>query len=354
MNTIRFGYCLPIFAAPGARLFRTPNYAQLDPVRTMELGVLADELGYDSLWVADHLMLGRDSAIMEGWTTLAALAGATRRARLGMIHMAHFFRHPAMTAKMAATLDGISGGRLIHFVDGGNRPAEFAAYGLPWRATLAERVAHLREELELTTALWTDAAPIDYDGQHYRLQGALCRPQPHQQPHPPIWIGGAQPAMLELCARYAQGWNSTPLTPAKLRTDLASLAATCARLERPYAAIEKSLEMQILIAPDLDTIRTRLSAMIALEPAVDSADSALDAFLAGATDAIPEALAATSLIGTPASIIAQLEPYIEAGITHFMFWFMDAPEESGMRLFTEQVMPYFRRHLPSSESRQKS
>src|SRR5687768_13618735 len=95
MSRIQFGFCLPIFAAPGARFFRTPNYPQLDPLTTFKMGQAADALGYDSLWVADHLMLGRDEAILEGWTTLAALAGSTQRARLGMIHQGHFFRNPA-------------------------------------------------------------------------------------------------------------------------------------------------------------------------------------------------------------------------------------------------------------------
>src|SRR5262245_48288511 len=100
VSDIRFGFCVPTFALPGAGLFRTPGYAALDPATTMMLGRAAEELGYDSLWVADHLMLGQDDAILEGWTTLAALGGATRRVRLGMIHQANGFRHPALAAKM--------------------------------------------------------------------------------------------------------------------------------------------------------------------------------------------------------------------------------------------------------------
>ena len=99
---LRFGFCLPIFASPGPRLFRTPNYAALDPTATMAMARRADGLGYDSLWVADHLMLGHDEAILEGWTVLAALAGATERARLGMIHHANLLRYPAVAAKAAA------------------------------------------------------------------------------------------------------------------------------------------------------------------------------------------------------------------------------------------------------------
>src|SRR5437660_12045377 len=128
MKPIEFGYCLPIFAWPSGNFFRTPNYRQLDAKTTMALGVRAEELGYDSLWVADHLMLGKDEAILEGWTTLSALAGCTQRAKLGIIHQALFFRHPSVTAKMIATLDQISGGRFIYFADTGTRAGEHHAY----------------------------------------------------------------------------------------------------------------------------------------------------------------------------------------------------------------------------------
>ena len=95
---------MPIFAAPGPNLFRTPGFAEIDPAACMAMGKRADELGYDSLWVADHLMLGKDDAILEGWTVLSALAGATTRAKLGMIHLAVLFRNPALTAKMVANV----------------------------------------------------------------------------------------------------------------------------------------------------------------------------------------------------------------------------------------------------------
>src|SRR5262249_109753 len=148
-------------------LFRTPNYPALNPAVTLRLAREADRLGYDALWVADHLMLGKDAAILEGWTTLAVLAGATTRVRLGMIHQAHFFRAPALAAKMIATLDQLSGGRFIYFIDGGNRPSEYHAYGLPWEEDLAVRAAHLTEGLELALALWTATAPVTWRGQHY-------------------------------------------------------------------------------------------------------------------------------------------------------------------------------------------
>jgi alkanesulfonate monooxygenase SsuD/methylene tetrahydromethanopterin reductase-like flavin-dependent oxidoreductase (luciferase family) len=342
MNKIQFGFCVPIFASPGGRLFRTPNYLQLDAAMTMDLSKTADELGYDSLWVADHLMLGRDHAILEGWTTLAALAGATKQAKLGMIHMAHFFRYPALTAKMAATLDQISGGRLIHFIDGGNRPAEYEAYGLPWRDSLEERVSHLVDGLKLTTVLWTGEQPVSFKGRYYQLKEAVCTPRPLQKPHPPIWLGGVQPLMLEACARYAQGWNTTPVNLPTLRTHLQALAEACQRVGRPFEELEKSLEMQILVAPDLATVRQQLRVMIAHDPPAGGLEPAFEAFLNGSTDVIPDSLARTSIVGTPEMIIQQLQAYIQEGITHFMLWFMDVPRQEGLRLFAGQVAPRLR------------
>ena len=150
---IKFGYCLPIFAWPGARLFRTPAYPQLDAATTMKLGKLAEDLGYHSIWVADHLMLGKDEAILEGWTTLAAVAGMTQRVQLGIIHYNNAFRHPALTAKVVATLDQISGGRYIHFVDYGNQPREFLAYGLHANDAIEDRIAHMNEGVEIALKL---------------------------------------------------------------------------------------------------------------------------------------------------------------------------------------------------------
>lgn len=342
MHPIQFGYCVPIFAYPGARLFRTPNYAQLDVATTLALARLADQIGYDSLWVADHLMLGRDNAIMEGWTTLAALAGSTQRAKLGMIHQGHFFRHPAMHAKMTATLDQISGGRFIYFIDAGYGKAEHLAYGLPYPETMEERFPQVMDGLQITLALWRADKPTSLKTEFFEIKDATCTPLPVQKPHPPVWFGEAHPLIFEATARYGQGWNTVPRGLAEVRQRLAALKDTCHRIGRNYDEIEKSLETQILIVPDQAALRQQLQAMIALAPGNEPLDADLQPFLAGRSEHLPPKLAEQWLVGTPDQIVQQVQAYLNLGITHFMLWFMDAPAEGGMRLFADTVMPRFR------------
>lgn len=337
---LKFGFCLPIFAVPGNPFFRTPNYAQLDAFTTLAMARQADVLGYDSLWVADHLMLGKDEAILEGWTTLAALAGCTEQARLGIIHYSNPMRNPSMTAKMTATLDQLSGGRLIHFFDCGNNRREHCAYGLPWDEAAEERIARMEEALDLTLALWQATKPLDFSGHYYQLEQALCKPGPVQQPHPPVWLGEVHPLMLDLCARRAQGWNTTPVSLPELDRRLQALGAACQRAGRSLKDIEKSFETQILIAPDLAGLRRSLSQILTRSASPPAED--LAAFAQGRTDQLPPSLTESFLIGTPDQVAAQLQAYQQRDIAHFMLWFMDAPDAAGLELFAREVMPRFR------------
>ncbi len=339
---IKFGFCVPIFALPSGLLFRTPNFPTLDTAAALNMARLADELGYDSLWVADHLMLGKDAAILEGWTTLAALAGSTQQAELGIIHQAHFFRHPTLAAKMIATLDQISGGRFIYFIDTGTRPGEHQAYGLPYPDTLEERMPYLLEGLTLAQQLWQSSEdnPVTFAGQYYHVTDAVCTPHPVRTP--PVWFGEAHPVTLNACARHGQGWNSVPVPHAELQHRLEALRAACSRMGRDYDTLEKTLEIQILIAPDTTTLRQTLNAIVSKAPPDDPRIEGLDAYLAGRTDKIPVALADTWLIGTPAAVRTQIQRYLDLGFTHFMLWFVDAPETAGLHLFSEQIAPFFK------------
>lgn len=338
-HPVRFGYCLPIFAAPGVHHFRTPNYPRLDAAVTLAAGQRAEALGFDDLWVADHLMLGQENAILEGWTTLAALAGCTSRVGLGMIHQAHFFRQPAMAAKMMATLDQISGGRYIFFADPAFGKAEHLAYNLPYPEDATERIARTVEGVELALALWKSGEPVTFEGQFYRVTNATCTPLPAQQPHPPVWFGEAHPDTLAACARLGQGWNSVPVGLVEMKTRLATLSDACAAIGRDFSEITRSYETQILVATDRASLRRKLQVMADLTPNAPSAEMA--SYLSGATDTLPENLTKSYLLGTPEEVTGQMQAYVDAGVNHFMLWFMDAPDDAGMELFMREVAPGF-------------
>ena len=153
--------------------------------------------------------------------------------------------------------------------------------------------------------------------------------------------GGVNPAMLRTCARYGQGWNTTPVSVPQVREHLRTLSAVCAEAGRSADELEKSLEMQVLIAPDRETLRQRLQAIVDLDPSGQAPNEPLRAFLAGETDAVPE-MDRVAIIGTPDNVRQRIQEYIDAGITHFMLWFLDAPSDEGMTLFAEHVLPAFR------------
>jgi alkanesulfonate monooxygenase SsuD/methylene tetrahydromethanopterin reductase-like flavin-dependent oxidoreductase (luciferase family) len=328
-----FGFCLPVFANPGHALFRTPAWSELEPAAAVEAAVEAESLGYDSLWVADHLMHGHDGGILEGWTTLAYLAGRTSRAKLGSIHFAQAFRPPQIAAKQAASLDALSGGRLLFFYDFGYVEAEAEAYGLALPPA-EERTGQIDEGLDLIDRLWRADAPLDFAGRYFRTRGAVCRPKPLARP--PIWLGEARDdAWCDVVARRADGWNSAPASPARLAEKIERVHAACRRAGRDPAAIELSLEIQALVAPSEAAARATLREIAALPPSPRGRPSAA---LDRLDDAPLGELFPDWLIGSPEMVREQVDRYREMGVSHFMLWFADFPSRRGMRLFAESFL----------------
>jgi len=347
MREIKFGFCMPIFAYPGMVFFRTPCYTELDVQTSLEAVVRAERLGYDSAWIADHLFLGREGAIMECWTTLSALAGRTSKIKLGTIHLCDGFRYPSLTAKMSATLDQISNGRLIFFYDFNWRQLEFDAYGIPW-FDKDTRIARMREGLELIKRMWTEDR-VTFKGQYYQVQDALCTPKPVQKPYPPIWLGESKDEpMLRTIIEQASAWNSMPATLDLLKRKLEELVAACEKYGRDYGSIEKTLETQILLA------RTRQEVRDIFEQIEDLNQRAFD--VGGSEDFLDllreigpgfegYTMAKAEeewIIGTPDEVADRVQEYVDLGITHFMLWFIDFPNAQGMQLFAEDVIPRFR------------
>jgi alkanesulfonate monooxygenase SsuD/methylene tetrahydromethanopterin reductase-like flavin-dependent oxidoreductase (luciferase family) len=205
-------------------------------------------------WLFDHLLPiagDPDGPIFEGWTLLAALAAQTERLRLGLLVTSNRFRPPAMLAKIAATVDVVSGGRLEFGIGAGSRPGhpvagrEYAAYGLPFHDA-DHAVGSLSEALTVIRRLWTETEPFDFDGTYLHLTGAFCNPKPVQRPRPPILIGGRATATLRVVAEHADVWNfpgGIDVEDAARRS--AVLDRLCAEIGRDPASITRSLVLPV-------------------------------------------------------------------------------------------------------------
>lgn len=170
----------------------------------------ADEIPeFEHAWLWDHMLpLGGDPSgpCLENWTLLGALAAQTRRLRIGHLVTSNLYRSPPVLAKMATTIDIISGGRLVLGIGAGWSSPEQDAYGAP-RLSAAERIGRLDEACRVIRRAWTEAA-FDFDGRYYQLNGVICEPKPVQQPHPPILIGGkGERRTLRVVADHADIWN---------------------------------------------------------------------------------------------------------------------------------------------------
>jgi len=221
-----------------------------------------DALGYDTAWVFDHFLpifSDPTGSCLEGWTALAALAMATRRVRLGVMVTGNTYRQPAVLAKMATTVDIISGGRLIFGLGAGWFELEHREYGVRFHTTL-ERLRRLDEACAVIKLLWTQEKS-DFNGKHFKLESASFNPKPLQKPHPPILIGASgEKVALGIVAQHAQMWNSFG-TPEIFRTKIARLEEHCRRVGRDPTTIEKSVLIGGTLA--LDEARRRIDAYAA-------------------------------------------------------------------------------------------
>jgi F420-dependent oxidoreductase-like protein len=203
----------------------------------------ADALGFEAVWNYDHFYgLAEDAnPTHEGWTTLAAMAVVIRQARVGCMVTGVTYRNPAILAKMAVTVDHISGGRLDFGIGAGWHEAEHRGYGLEFPSA-GTRVAMLDEALTVIRRLWTEEE-VRFQGRFYTLREAICEPKPLQHPHPPIVVGGSQPKMLRVIARHADEWNMPGQGPQEWGDVNVRLNEACAEVGRDPAAIRRSVQL---------------------------------------------------------------------------------------------------------------
>ncbi len=212
----------------------------------------AEAANFRALWVSDHLFLNKDSVAqdcLEAWAVLAALAVDTRKIRIGPMVSAQSYRNPALLAKIAASVDQLSGGRLEFGLGAGWKEVEYRAYGYDFPPA-GVRVSQLRETLEICTRLWTQKRAT-YRGRYHRIEDAVCAPKPAQSPLP-IWVGGVKPRVMRVAAKYAHWFNlSDPGTPVGERLPLLcdGVDAACRAVGRDPATLHRSLFVQVLAAP---------------------------------------------------------------------------------------------------------
>jgi probable F420-dependent oxidoreductase len=216
----------------------------------------SEELGYDSVMVSDHVAVTRDVAesypepFQDPFVTLAWLAGQTKRIRLGTTVIILPYRHPALTARLAADIDHMCGGRLIFGLGVGWSPLEFAALGVPFET----RGRMTDEYIEVMKALWVGDGEVSYEGQTVSFEGVSAVP-PLQSPHPPIWVGGNTRAGMRRAARYGDAWHPINQTRQQFSDGASELGRIAGELGRPVPALCPRIQLKVLDADAEETDR---------------------------------------------------------------------------------------------------
>ncbi|MBI2778015.1 MAG: TIGR03560 family F420-dependent LLM class oxidoreductase [Chloroflexi bacterium] len=208
----------------------------------------AESAGFEAIWLDDHLLSDEGdwrAPKLEGWTSLTAVAALTVRAELGLMVSANTFRNPGLTAKLATTLDHVSGGRAILGIGGGWFEREHEAFGLDFGSGFGERLDRLDEAVGLIRRL-LDGETVTHAGDFYELRDAVCKPRPIRRPLPILIGGSGRQKTLRTTARYADRWNGYG-TPERIAETSAVLRERCEEVGRPYEAIRRTVTMEVVI-----------------------------------------------------------------------------------------------------------
>lgn len=315
MTKLEFGWRLPTFStdgSPGQRVLEQ----NAEHLRRLEPHV-------DTVWVQDHLVPEAAWANQrwdsyEAWSTLVYLAGAFPHYRYGTIVLANSFRSPALLAKMAATTQALSGGRLILGIGAGWHEGEYRAYGFDYPSP-ATRIRQLEEAVQVIRAMWTQT-PATFVGKHYRVEDAYCEPKP--SPAPPIMIGGGgEQLTLRVVARQAD-WYNTPGSPVEVvQRKLEVLRGYCEEIARDFDAMPKTATISaIAVAP------TRAEAQR----------------IAEASPFYRPDQPTSAVVGEPGDAVEQLRKFSNLGVSHINVRFADYPRLDGAMRFFEEVVPRLR------------
>jgi alkanesulfonate monooxygenase SsuD/methylene tetrahydromethanopterin reductase-like flavin-dependent oxidoreductase (luciferase family) len=304
MTALDFGIVLRVTARGGT----------LDDMVAMNDNILAACAEHDlSAWVVDHFQFD-DIPLMECFSLLAHAAGRAPGVRFGTLVLGQSFRNPALTAKIAATLQFLTGGRFVLGIGAGWKEDEYRAYGYP-HPPASVRIAQLDEAAQIIRALWADA-PATFTGVHYAVARAYCEPRP--DPAPVLMIGGAgEQRTLRVVARHADWWNADYYSPAEYARKLAVLHDHCRAIGRDPATIVPTYFATVSLARDPDAVVRNM-------PFSHRGEIYL-------------------VNGAPDDVTRQLEEFAALGVRHVQLSFMDFPSTEGLDLFLSDVLPRFSR-----------
>ncbi len=290
----------------------------------------AEAAGYESVWVYDHFHTVPEPSqevTYEAWSLMAALAAATDTVRLGQMCTCNSYRPPAYLAKVAATIDVISGGRLDMGIGAGWYEHEYLGYGYEFPKA-SVRIGMLEEGVEIMRAMWTEDE-ASYQGRYYQLNGAISQPKPRQDPHIPLWIaGGGEKLTLRIAARYADYTNFGG-TVDEFRRKSAVLAGHCREVGSNFDRIVRSANFDVICEDTDADVEERIRWMRDrhaewLEP--DRVDMVERTF--------------RPMAGTPGQLIDRLRPWSDAGLGYAIVYFGEvAFSTDGLRRFASEVMP---------------
>lgn len=324
---MRFG----LFVPQGWRM----DLVGIDPAdhwSTMrDLARHADSGPWESVWVYDHfhtVPVPSDDATHEAWTLMAALGAVTDRVRLGQMCTCMGYRNPAYLAKVAATVDIVSGGRTEMGIGGGWYEHEWRAYGYGFPRA-GDRLGMLEEGVEIMRQLWTEGTAT-LDGKHYQVDGAICRPLPLQQGGIPFWIaGGGEKKTLRTAAKYAQYTNFDG-SPEGFTHKSSVLEGHCRDLGRDYGEITRSANYNVVIGESQGEVDDKLAQI----------HDRVASVLPDKADEVVAGLRAGSTVGTPEQVTEALREVGDLGMTYAICYFAEAAyDTSGIELFEKQVVP---------------
>jgi F420-dependent oxidoreductase-like protein len=293
---------------------------------TLAFADACEQCGFAGLFRSDHYAGDPERGSLDAWTTLAALATVTKRIRLGTLVSPVTFRHPSVLAKVAATVDHISGGRVELGLGAGWFEPEHRTYGFAF-PDLRTRTELLVEQLEIVRRQWTEDE-FRFEGRHYRLEGCLGLPKPIQRPHPPLIVGGsATPPTLRPAVRFADEYNTFYPTTSAVGARRQRVWAACEQAGRDPSSLAFSVMTMCALGETRHEVLARLAA--ALPPGSDA-----EARLAAKRE--------IWLVGTPEQAVQRLIEWRELGVSRVLLQVLDHSDLDLVHLLASEVLPALR------------